>query len=71
MPNLPVNRQKLACWSGKKNTFERFLLPELLNLDIVFTILTRFKSMFHFDTPRKRQKTKGFLMFSGGVEIEQ
>ena len=26
--------------------------------------------MFHFYTPWKRQKTKGFLMFSGGMEVE-
>ena len=26
--------------------------------------------MFHFYTPWKRQKTKGFLTFSGGIEME-
>ena len=26
--------------------------------------------MFHFYTPWKRQKTKGFLMFSGGMEVK-
>ena len=26
--------------------------------------------MFHFYAPRKRQKTFGFLIFSGDVEIE-
>ena len=26
--------------------------------------------MFHFYTPWQRQKTKGFLMFSGGIEVE-
>ena len=34
-------------------------------------ILTYFRSMFHFYTPRKRLKTKGFLIFSGGLEIYQ
>ena len=24
-----------------------------------------------FDTPRKRQKTRGFLKFSGGIERDQ
>ena len=27
--------------------------------------------MFHFYTPWKHQKTSGFLMFSGGIEVEQ
>ena len=26
--------------------------------------------MFHFYTPGKRIKTKGFLTFSGGIEME-
>ena len=26
--------------------------------------------MFHFYTPWKHQKTAGFLMFPGGIEIE-
>ena len=32
--------------------------------------LTHFKVTFHFDTPFKRQKTRSFLTFSGGLEIE-
>ena len=32
--------------------------------------LTHFKPMFHFYTPWKHQKTRGFFIFSGGVEIE-
>ena len=31
--------------------------------------LTHFKSMFHFYTPWK-QKTRGFLMISGGIKVE-
>ena len=27
--------------------------------------------MFHSHNPRKYQKTFGFIMFSGGIEIEQ
>ena len=27
--------------------------------------------MFYFYTPRKCQKTKGFLVFSGGIEMER
>ena len=33
-------------------------------------ILTHFRPMFHFYTPWKHQKTGGFLMFSGGIEME-
>ena len=32
--------------------------------------LTHFQPTFHFYTPRKYQKTYGFLMFSGGIEVE-
>ena len=31
--------------------------------------LTHFSPVSHFYTPWKRQKTKGFLKFSGGIEI--
>ena len=33
-------------------------------------LLTHFSTMFHFYTPWKRQKTFGFLAFSGGIEME-
>ena len=33
-------------------------------------ILIQFDPIFHFCTPWKRQKTKGFLTFSGGIEME-
>ena len=32
--------------------------------------LTHFSPMFHFYTRSKRQKTKGFLMFLGDIEME-
>ena len=32
--------------------------------------LTHFSTIFHFYTPWKRQKTKGFLTLSGGIEME-
>ena len=32
-------------------------------------ILTHFRLIFHFYTPWKSQKTKGFLTFSWGIEI--
>ena len=33
------------------------------------TRLTHFSQVSHFYTPWKRQKTKGFLKFSGGIEM--
>ena len=32
--------------------------------------LTHFQPMSHFYTPWKDQKTGGFLIFSGGIEVE-
>ena len=37
---------------------------------IAHNVLTHFKSMFYFYIPWKHQKTFGFLIFSGGIEIE-
>ena len=34
-------------------------------------VLTHFMPLFSFDNPWKHQKTKGFLMFSGGIERDQ
>ena len=31
--------------------------------------LTHFSPMLHFYTPRERQKTYGWLTFSGGIEM--
>ena len=33
--------------------------------------LTHFSSVFHFFTHWKRQKTKGILMVSGGIEMKR
>ena len=41
---------------------------KLTNNKQITTILTLFTPMSHFYTPRK-QKTKGFMTFSGGIEI--
>ena len=35
-----------------------------------FLCLTYFNTKFHFNIPWKRQKAKGFLTFSGGIEME-
>ena len=34
-------------------------------------LLTHFMPLVSFDTPWKHQRTKGFLMFSGGIEKDQ
>ena len=34
-------------------------------------LLTHFQLMFHYYTPRKHQKTSGFMMFLRGLEVEQ
>ena len=39
-----------------------------ISKDEVDQALTHFKPMFHFYTPWKCQKTKGFLMYSEGIE---
>ena len=36
----------------------------------MFQIFNPFNPVFHFYNARKRQKTFGFLTFSGGMEIE-
>ena len=36
--------------------------------DLVF--LTHFSPVLHFYIPWKSQKTKGFLMFSGGIDMD-
>ena len=46
------------------------LVVELSNSCWIF-ILTHFSPLSHFYTPWKRQKTKGFLTFSGGIEMWQ
>ena len=39
-------------------------------INVTIMLLTHFRSMFPFYTPWKRQKTFGFLTFSGGIESE-
>ena len=46
--------------------------PCLSKIIIVFALfLTHFKPLFHFYTPWKQQKTSGFQMFLGGIEMER
>ena len=37
---------------------------------LLYFDLTHFQPMFHFYTPWKHQKTYGFLMSSGGIEVD-
>ena len=48
--------------------FQRQILLNKISLRL-FIALTHFSPVSHFYTPWKRQKTYGFLMFSGGIEI--
>ena len=44
----------------------------MASIDIIqmSLLLILFSPMFHFYTPQKRQKTIGFLTFSGDIEIK-
>ena len=66
-----------------QNQTLRFGMPtcsmEVLTINKVFLViyigeketrLTYFQSMFHVHTPCKHQKTAGFQMFSGGMEVK-
>ena len=44
----------------------KLLIPELS----AYRKFTHFRTMFHFYTPWKCQKTFGFLTFLGGIEME-
>ena len=53
----------------KKDLIKKYsFLPSKTMMNANLT--THFSPMFHFYTPWKRQKTKGFLTFLGGIEIE-
>ena len=52
--------------------FDRLIntsVNDTVNSTILFSLSNHFKPMFHFYTPWKH-KTSGFLMFSGGIEME-
>ena len=48
----------------------KIMMQRTRNADFNSIRLTHFNLMFHFSTPSKRQKTFGFLTFSGGREME-
>ena len=41
----------------------------IVRIVAIWQRLTQFSPVSHFYTPWKRQKTKGFLTFSGGIEM--
>ena len=47
-----------------------WIFEELSNLYLI-VFLTHFMPLISFDTPWKHQKTRGFLMFSGGLKRVQ
>ena len=51
-------------WDTRQFILSRWKLFPLLHAS------THFSPIFYIYTPWKRQKTKGFLMFSGGVEMK-
>ena len=42
-----------------------FYVPDLFQNFVIY-----FKSMYHFNTPRKRQKTRGSVRFLGIIEMK-
>ena len=48
------------------------MLPENITTRVTHsrTRLTHFQPMFHYHTPWKHQKTKGSLIFPGGIEMK-
>ena len=52
----------------KKDLIKKYsFLPSKTMMNANLT--THFSPMFHFYTPWKRQKTQGFLTFSGGIKV--
>ena len=57
-------------WINKKKK-KRFLMLNKLILTSFLSTLTHFMPLVSFYIPWKLQKTRGFLMFSGGIEKDQ
>ena len=56
------NMRQISSSTAEKNMPEYGFFP-------TFAFLTHFSPVSHFYTPWKRQKTFGFLTFSGGIEM--
>ena len=69
--DLPYSKYPNCCHAAERLplTFNKIFFSKkpFLHFD---SYLIHFNPMFHFYTPWKRQKTKGFLRFSGGIEME-
>ena len=83
VPSIKVTESETSFIKGKQNSNQfklrsfhsclpQILLGPSLNTfpQIISPLLTHFRSTFPFYTPRKRQKTGGFLTFSEGIARE-
>ena len=84
-PELPIRHHSHShrtCFSRHievtKPSYGKMRVRENLYSDLFYTVsasrnfitaLTHFSPVSHFYTPWKRQKTFGFLTFSGGIEM--
>ena len=64
----PKVKIKLLLIKLDENSWKIYFQLQSLPSAEKFIPLTHFSPMSHFYTPRKRQKTIGFLTFSGGIE---
>ena len=68
-PNFPLFEQPYPkCYFASYFSHEKSLSKQILST-WVFQSLAHFSPVSHFYNPRKRQKTKGFLTFSGDIEM--
>ena len=64
---VSTGQKKCRCFISKHWLNSLFLWKP--NSDSLALVLTHFSPVAHFYTPWKRQKTKGFLTFSRGIEM--
>ena len=69
---LPKSNIYLQQTRLRRRSLFLFLRLKMMSLRRSITVywLTQSSSVFHFYTPWKRQKTFGFLTFSGDIKIE-
>ena len=66
----PENFEMLLSWIGPKIKKVTTKMREPISVGPRLCVtLTHFSPVSYFYTPRKRQKTFGFLTFSGGIEM--
>ena len=66
---LPIAYQRVG--SGNYYFIAHSICPGKSGFKFVSNYLTHFMPLGSFYTPGKYQKTRGFLMFSGGIETDQ